>query len=330
LKNNVISLNSDSKYMNLVRRFRSFFWLGCTVLLSFTKTAFSATAPFQVKTDSRFNRLYRGILGSAGIVACLLVPTLASAAATAPALLTNAAYGVVSTTWNDTSSTPVTGSGCTTSLSGTPTVTTGTAPPTPDVPCTPQQGLDQGTALATLTGQTCTSLGGGAVALDTVNLGSGAGVFTPGCYSTGGGMSIGANITLNGPGVYVFRSSGTFTSSNTTTVFMTGGACESDVFWAPGAATTLGANTVFKGSILDGVGNAITVGSTTNIVGRLLSFGGVVTTDTDVIAIPTCVTVYPSASVSVPTLSEWAIYTIGILIALMAMFGIAKQRRHQV
>jgi putative intracellular protease/amidase len=193
------------------------------------------------------------------------------------------------------------------------------------VPCIAQNGTDQGTALATLNGQICTSLGGGPVDLTVINRGNGAGVFSPGCYSSGGAMSIGAGtVNLNGAGVYVFKSGGTLTTADNSAVTVTGGACEADVFWAPGAATTLGATTSFKGSILDGVGNAITVGTTTNIVGRLLSFGGVVTTNTDTIAVPSCTTTYPAP---VPTLSEWAMITFAMLIV---GFGVYQQRRRKL
>ena len=278
---------------------------------------------YVAKIDAQLSRSYRGMLASAGFAAVLLVSTPALAA-TAPALLTNSNYGVVSDTWNDTASSPVTGAGCTTTLAGTPTVTVGVGNPTPLVPCPVQNGTDQGSALATLNGQACTSLGGGAVALNTINLGGVAGVFTPDCYSSGGGMSIGAGtVNLNGAGVYVFKSAGTFTTANNTNVTVTGGACEADVFWAPGAATTLGANTTFKGSILDGVGNAITVGTTTSIIGRLLSYGGVVTTDTDTIAIPTCTTVYPA---SIPTLSEWAMIAFSLLIAGLSVLMLRRRQ----
>ncbi len=238
-------------------------------------------------------------------VALLCGPSLAHAA-TAPALLTNSTYGVVSSTWNDTTSSPVTGAGCTTTLSGTPSTTAGPGAPGVEIPCPAQRGFDQGTALTTLTTQACTSLGGGAVVLDAVNLGSGAGVFTPGCYSSGGAMSIGigATVTLNGAGVYIFKTTGgapaTLNTGNNSIVAVTAGACESDVFWAPQGATTLGATTTFRGSIL-GSANAITVGTTTNIIGRLLSAAGVVTTDTDTIAVPTCA---PYAGPFAPTLSK--------------------------
>jgi len=290
--------------------------------MNFITASHLRTPHFMPRVAHRHTLAFRSGLGIAGFATLLLVSAPAFALATAPALLTNSTYGVVSSTWNDTASSPVTGAGCTTTLNGTPTVTVGVGNPNPLVPCPAQNGTDQGTALATLNGQACTSLGGGAVVLNTINLGGGAGVFTPGCYSSGGAMSIGAGtVNLNGAGVYVFKSVGTLTTADNTNVTVTGGACEADVFWAPGASTTLGANSTFKGSILDGVGNAITVGTTTSIVGRLLSFGGIVTTDTDTIAVPTCTTVYP-----VPTLSEWAMI---IFALLLVGLGLQMQRRRQ-
>jgi len=174
--------------------------------------------------------------------------------------------------------------------------------------------------LATLNGQACTSLGAGAVALDTINLGSGAGVFTPGCYSSGGAMSIDATVNLNGAGVYVFRSGGTLTSSNNTNVTVTGGACEADVFWAPGGATTL-TGTSFVGNILSD--NAITVAAGGTVSGRLLGYLGVLTTSGNTITKPSCTTVYPA---SIPTLSEWAMI---IFALLLVGLGLQMQRRRQ-
>jgi hypothetical protein len=281
-----------------------------------------ALGTFKVHSWSgRAKYSFRAVAGfSAFLLSCS-----SAFAATAPALGTNSTYGVVSSTWNDTSSTPVTGAGCTTTKNGTPTVTVGAANPLPLVPCNAQNGIDQGTALANLNAQGCTSLGGAAVALETINLGHGPGVFSPGCYSSGGAMSIGAGtVNLNGAGVYIFRSAGTLTTAVGTNVTVTGGACEADVFWAPGAATTLGATSSFKGSILDGVGHAINVGTTTSIVGRLLSFGGVVTTNTDTIAVPSCTTTYPAP---VPTLSEWAMFAFALLVI---GFGVHQQRRRQL
>lgn len=63
------------------------------------------------------------------------------------------------------------------------------------------------------------------------------------------------------------------------------GASAHDVFWTPGAATTLGANSTFFGTVIDDAG--ITIGTTVTWVGRALAFAGTVTTDTDTISVPT-------------------------------------------
>ena len=123
-------------------------------------------------------------------------------------------------------------------------------------------------------------------------------VFTPGCYSSGGAMNItvGQTVTLNGAGVYIFRPGGALTTKANTQVVLAGGACESDVYWAPVGATTLGANSAFVGNILDAAG--ITIGNLSTLIGRALAFGGTVTTSRDTITVPTCVPVPPSGGVT--------------------------------
>jgi hypothetical protein len=229
------------------------------------------------------------------IAACLplfgMVFSLAPAfAATAPVLGTLAPYGVIASTFKNTAPTSVTGDACYTTLTGAPVIT-GTV----RVPCPAQTGLDQGAALATLNGQTCTNVnaltGGGAGRLDTVVVpgGTPAGTFPPGCYSITGAMHVDAgSVTLQGKGVFIFKSTGTLDMTTGTSVVVAGGACEADVFWAPVGATTLATNTSFSGNILDGVAHAVTTGSTTILSGRILSYGGMVTTNADTIAIPTC------------------------------------------
>jgi hypothetical protein len=240
----------------------------------------------------------------------------ASLASTAPALGTTSTYGIVSSTFTNTANpTIITGSVCyTTAPVLAPTTITGATL----IPCPVATGADQGSALANVNGQACISLGVGAVALNTVNLGSGLGVFTPGCYSSGGAMSVAAGaVTLNGPGVYIFRSTGTLTTAAGTSVAVAGGACANDVFWAPNGATTLGANTSFVGNILDGVANAVTIGTTSTLIGRILSYGGVVTTNADTITVPSCAP-FGSGSATIPTLSEWGLILLSGLVAVMS------------
>jgi hypothetical protein len=293
------------------------------------------------KADSRFSRNYPGLLASVGFVAVLsLAQSDAALAATAPGLGSDSTYAIVSSTYTNSlnagTETKIIGLG---SLS--PTVCYNTGPSTPPIsilgaittPCPNiNVGLDFNTALANLNAQallpSCTNLGVGAVNLDAVNLGGGPGVFPPGCYKNGGAMGIVANgiVTLNGPGVYIFKPNGALTTGANSLVTLANGACASDVFWAP-TATTLGANAAtsptptFVGNILDPAG--ITLGHFTNLTGRALAFGVTVTTDSNTVTVPTCAP-FGGGGAGIPTLSEWAMV---MLAAFLAIAGFAVMRR---
>ena len=214
---------------------------------------------FHAKKIFKRKMMCLSLLASLGLVALLCVASPALAA-NAPDLGTAATFGVLSSTYTNTAAgTTINGDlGYTTGPAVVPTVsgTTHVA----DATYT-QAGVDQGTALAILIGQACTNLGSGALNLDAVDIGSGPGVFTPGCYFNGGAMNItvGQTVTLNGTGVYIFRPGGALTTEANASFVLAGGACESDVYWAPVGATTIGANTNFVGNILDAAG--ITIGN---------------------------------------------------------------------
>lgn len=100
-------------------------------------------------------------------------------------------------------------------------------------------------------------------------------VFTPGVYCYAGAISITGTFIMNGPGVYIFRTGSTLNTTANAIVALAGGASAGDVFWVPVGPSTLGANGVFKGSIL-GQSAAITVGdNTTLLTGRVLSAAAV-------------------------------------------------------
>ena len=287
------------------------------------------------EASSGLGRNYQGLLASAGFVALLsLVQVDAARAATAPNLGSTSTYGVVSSTFTNSNTAPQT------IINGTalqPAVCYTTAPVTPPLtitgttitPCPPATGVDQGLALANLLGQPCTSLGAGAVALDTVIIGGPPGTIPPGCYSSGGAMNVtlSTTVTLNGAGVYIFRPGGALNTGANSMVVLAGGACASDVFWAPVGATTLGANAAlsptptFVGNILDAAG--ITIGHFANLTGRALAFGGTVTTDADTITVPTCAP-FVGGGTTIPALSEWAMV---MLAGLLAIAGFAAMRR---
>jgi hypothetical protein len=284
-------------------------------------------AEAEVEVSRKYPRLFAGLV----LFSLLsLAQNEAALAATAPSLGSESTYGVVSSTFTNSNTAPQTiidGNVCYTTPPVTlPLTITGTT----SVPCPPATGVDQGIALANLNGQPCTSLGAGAVALDSVIVGTNPpGVIPPGCYSSGGAMTVtvSTNVTLTGAGVYVFRPGGALNTGANSNVLLASGACASDVFWAPAGATTLGANAAlsptptFVGNILDAAG--ITIGNFANLTGRALAFGGTVTTDADTITVPTCAP-FAAASTPIPTLSQWAIV---IVAALLVIVGFAALRR---
>jgi hypothetical protein len=220
-----------------------------------------------------------------GIVAFFIVgKSDMTMAATAPAIGTDSPFGVVSSTFTNTNAaTTVNGNICFTTGPATAFTLNGTQ----TVPCSAQIGMDQTSALAALNGEACTSLGAGVVALDKVVVGTNMpGVIPPGCYSSGGAMNITtlATVTLDGNGVYIFKSGGPLGTGASSTVSLTGGACAANVFWAPMAATTFGANANFAGSVFDAAG--ITFGHLAALTGRALAFGGTVTADANSITVP--------------------------------------------
>jgi type VI secretion system secreted protein VgrG len=196
-------------------------------------------------------------------------------------------YGVLSSTFTRNGGiSAITGDVGYTSLSGGGSHT---ASGTTYVPAPPQAGLDQAIALVALDNEACTyAFADGAIDLESDTTHGSTGVYTPGVYCVNGAMSIGGGgiITLNGKGTYIFRSTGAFTTSSNSIVLLTGGADACDVYWTPGQAATLGANTVFIGTVIDDAG--ITAGNMTSWTGRALAFGGTVTLDTDSITVPVC------------------------------------------
>ena len=97
----------------------------------------------------------------------------------------------------------------------------------------------------------------------------------PGVYCYAGAINITGTLTLNGPGVYIFRSALTLNATANAIVALKNGATAVDVNWLPVGPTTLGANAVFKGNVL-GQAAAITVGDNTTLLnGRVLSAAAV-------------------------------------------------------
>ncbi len=220
---------------------------------------------------------------SALFVLAMIWPASALAATT-PTLGAAAPYGVLGSTYTNTTATTINGEvGFTTGPAVAPA---GTHTNYGSMSPYAAAGADQGSAQGALASQPCTfTFAAGAVDLSTDITHGAIGVYTPGVYCSTGAMNIGGALGFNGGGTYIFRPVGAFTSTAGSIVSLNGvSAC--DVFWTPTQATTLAANTTFAGTVIDDAG--ITVGANTTWTGRALSFGGTVTTDTDTITTPTC------------------------------------------
>lgn len=95
--------------------------------------------------------------------------------------------------------------------------------------------------------------------------------FSPGVYCYTGAISITGTFTMNGPGLYIFRTTSTLNTTANSIVALNGGATAGNVFWVPVGPTTLGANSFFKGTLM-GQSAAITLGDNANLQnGRVLT-----------------------------------------------------------
>jgi uncharacterized protein YjdB len=127
---------------------------------------------------------------------------------------------------------------------------------------------DLQTAISNANGRTCDVSFAGGIDL-------GGQTFAPGVYCYAGAINITGTVTLNGPGVYIFRTALTLNSTANSIVALSNGATAANVNWLPVGPTTLGANSVFKGTIL-GQSAAITVGDNTTLLnGRVLTAAAV-------------------------------------------------------
>jgi len=146
-----------------------------------------------------------------------------------------------------------------------------------------QAGTAQKDETSFANSRVCTTNLGTTVDLSLVH----GGVYTPGVYCITGAASIGAKgITLLGNGIYIFKINGALTTVANSVVHLNG-AQASMVSWVPTGATTLGANTKFAGIILDAAG--VTISKDVSMIGRVLAFGGTVSTDADTITVPSYV-----------------------------------------
>jgi ice-binding like protein len=127
------------------------------------------------------------------------------------------------------------------------------------------------TAYANLVAQPCgTNLTG-----KTLGTSPGAVTLSPGVYCFNSSAQLTGTLTLDGSGVYVFKTGTTLTTASKSSVVLAKGATAGNVFWQVGSSATLGTNTAFVGSILANISDTVTTGA--SVTGRVFALTGAVT-----------------------------------------------------
>jgi hypothetical protein len=138
------------------------------------------------------------------------------------------------------------------------------------------------TAIGCASGRACT------VTYATGAIDFGGMTLAPGVHCVTGAMSVGSNLTISTPGVYIFRSSGALdTAVNVNVTFGSGvNASNTFLFWVPSGAATIKAGTAFKGTIMPDSSAASTMNATATLLGGRLFSNSDVNVDTNTISIP--------------------------------------------
>ncbi len=226
------------------------------------------------------NRMKRqSLLAGSGLVA-LLSLTDAAWAATTPPLGAVLRFGVLGATavtaTNPASVIGDVGSSPTPTINGSITVDPAYTLHATNDSIVQQAQLDATAAVSAITPQACTDLTG-------QDLGT-VGTLTPGVYCFTAGAGLTGTLTLNGAGVYIFKTGTTLITAASSIVALSNGADSGNVFWQVGSAATIGTSSTFRGTIF--ASTSIGVGAGANLIGRVVAQTGAVTLDTNTVTVP--------------------------------------------
>ncbi|MEX1254908.1 MAG: ice-binding family protein [Dehalococcoidia bacterium] len=238
------------------------------------------------------NWLKRAVFVGLAAGAALFAGAYPAGAATAPSLGSAQSFAVLGgTTVTNTGPTTITGDlGVSpgSAITGQASITLTGATHTADAVALQAQN-DVTVAYDALTSEPCTE----------TNLALSGATLTPGVYCYTSSAQLTGTLTLNGAGVYIFKTVSTLTTAVGSTVALIGGAQPCDVFWQIGSSADLFTDTTFVGNIL--ALTSINLQNGTSIDGRALARNGAVTMDSNTVSNSSCVagttpTTTPAAS----------------------------------
>lgn len=191
-----------------------------------------------------------------------------------------------------------------------------------------QAQTDATTAYNFLAGQACgTTLTGDL----------GGRTLTPGVYCFASSAQLTGALTLDAGGnpaaLFVFQVGSTLTAASGSSVVLVNGAQACNVWWQMGSSATLGTTTAFRGSLVALASVTFNTGAT--LVGRAIARTGAVTLDTNTVTPAACAPVVggpgtgPGAgpAQAIPTMSEWALMLMGLLMAATAFAAMRGRGR---
>jgi hypothetical protein len=116
------------------------------------------------------------------------------------------------------------------------------------------------------------------------DLGTLAAPLMPGVYCFNSSAQLTGKLTLQGNAadVWIFQIASTLTTATNSSVVMSGGGQDTNVYWVIGSSATIGTGTAFTGNILAQASITLTAGA--SVSGRALAIVGAVTMDTNNVA----------------------------------------------
>jgi hypothetical protein len=291
------------------------------------------SADWQAKGKAMLMRRILGLFAALGTAAFLFGPTSASAAA--PLVLgTSANFGALAgSTVTNTGPTAVTGdvgvfAGA--AIVGFPPGTLTGALHGGDAVAGTAQG-DLTTAYTTAGGTACNT--------DLTGLDLGGMTLTPGVYCFATSAQLTGILTLNFLGdpnaVFLFQTGSTLTTASASSVVAinTGGAaCLPNINWQIGSSATLGSTSHVMGNVL--AQSSITLNTGASLDGRALARTGAVTMDTNTVGAVGCGGGGGGGGgggvTSVPTLQEWSLILLGLMLAAVGGWYYLRQTARRI